>query len=68
MDVTGLEIGDTIRSGDVALPRGAELSAHAHDVVVASVAPSSAQQAEAATEDAAAAEAQEEEKEAPTEE
>jgi len=49
VDLTGLEIGDTIRISDIALPAGIE-SAIDRDVVVATVAGSSAQ----ASEDAAA--------------
>lgn len=48
VDLTGLEIGDAVRSTDLALPKGAQLSAHDRDVVVASVATSSALQAEEA--------------------
>ena len=43
-DLTGLDIGDAVRSGDLPLPKGAELSAHDRDVVVASIATSSAMQ------------------------
>jgi len=49
VDLTGLEIGDTIRISDITLPAGIE-SAIDRDVVVATVAGSSAQ----ASEDAAA--------------
>jgi large subunit ribosomal protein L25 len=55
IDLTGLDIGDSVRSGQVALPKGAQLSAHDRDVVVASVATSSAMQSD----EAAAAEAAE---------
>jgi large subunit ribosomal protein L25 len=41
-DLTGLDIGDAIRATDITLPKGAELSAHVRDAVVASVATSSA--------------------------
>jgi large subunit ribosomal protein L25 len=50
VDLTGLDIGDTIRSGDITLPAGAQLSAHDRDVVVASIATSSALQSEEAAE------------------
>jgi large subunit ribosomal protein L25 len=42
VDLTGLEIGDTIRAIDIKLPAGVELSAHDRDATVASVASSSA--------------------------
>jgi large subunit ribosomal protein L25 len=48
VDLTGLEIGDSIRSANLTLPRGASLSAHDRDVVVASIASSSALQSEEA--------------------
>jgi large subunit ribosomal protein L25 len=50
VDLTGLDIGDAIRSSDIPLPRGAELSAHDRDVVIASIATSSALQSEEAAE------------------
>jgi large subunit ribosomal protein L25 len=56
-DLTGLDIGDSINSAGLPLPRGAELIAHDRDIVVASIATSSALQAEEAaegTEEAAA--------------
>jgi large subunit ribosomal protein L25 len=43
-DLTGLDIGDAVRSTDLPLPKGAQLSAHDRDVVVASIATSSAMQ------------------------
>ena len=43
-DLTGLDIGDAVRSTDLSLPKGAQLSAHDRDVVVASIATSSAMQ------------------------
>jgi large subunit ribosomal protein L25 len=49
-DLTGLDIGDAVRSGDLVLPKGAQLSAHDRDAVVASVATSSAMQSEEAAE------------------
>ena len=55
-DLTGLEIGAAIRSTDIPLPKGAKLSVHDADVVVASVATSSALQSEEAGEAAAEAE------------
>jgi large subunit ribosomal protein L25 len=53
VDLTGLDIGAAIRSTDVPLPAGAELSAHVRDAVVASIATSSAMQSEEATEETA---------------
>jgi large subunit ribosomal protein L25 len=50
VDLTGLDIGDSVRSGAIALPKGAQLSAHDRDVVVASVATSSAMQSDEAAE------------------
>jgi large subunit ribosomal protein L25 len=55
VDLTGLEIGDTIRAADVPLPHGVELDAHLHEATVASIATSSALQSEA--EEAAESEA-----------
>lgn len=52
VDLTGLDIGDSVRSGDLPLPKGAKLSTHDRDVVVASVATSSALQSEEAAESA----------------
>jgi large subunit ribosomal protein L25 len=54
VDLTGLEIGDTIRAVDVPLPEGVELDAHLQEATVASIATSSAMQAE--EDEAAAAE------------
>jgi len=56
VDLTGLDIGDAIRSVDIALPKGAQLSAHDRGVVVASIATSSAMQSEEAAEGEGAAE------------
>jgi len=50
VDLTGLDIGDAIRSADLALPKGAKLTAHDRDVVVASIATSSAMQSVEAAE------------------
>ena len=50
IDLTGLDIGDSVRSGALTLPKGAKLSAHDRDAVVASVATSSAMQSGEATE------------------
>ena len=55
VDLTGLDIGDTIRASEIALPQGVELSAHDHDATVASIATSSAMQSEEADEAAEAA-------------
>ena len=52
-DLTGLDIGATIRAADLALPAGAKLSAHDRDAVVASIATSSAMTAGEATEETA---------------
>ncbi|HEX4199494.1 MAG TPA: 50S ribosomal protein L25/general stress protein Ctc [Caulobacteraceae bacterium] len=61
VDLTGLDIGDTIRAADIALPKGVELSSHDREATVASIATSSAlqsEEAEAAAEGEAEAEAQ----------
>ena len=42
VDLTGLDIGDTIRAADIKLPAGVVLSAHDRDATVASIATSSA--------------------------
>src|SRR6201997_2759114 len=54
-DLTGLDIGDTIRVGDLKLPRSAQAALDA-DTVVATVAGASAQMAEEAAAEEAAAE------------
>jgi len=57
IDLTGLDIGDSIRAVDVLLPAGVELAAHVRDATVASIATSSAMQSEeAGTEGAEGAE------------
>jgi large subunit ribosomal protein L25 len=58
VDLTGLEIGDTIRISNIALPSGIE-PAIDRDVVVATVAGSSAQESEDAAAEAEAGEASE---------
>ncbi|HVN00364.1 MAG TPA: 50S ribosomal protein L25/general stress protein Ctc [Caulobacteraceae bacterium] len=50
VDLTGLDIGDAIRAADIALPDGVELSPQLRDATVASIATSSALQAEEAEE------------------
>jgi large subunit ribosomal protein L25 len=55
VDLTGLDIGDAIHSADLALPAGAKLTTH--DVVVASIATSSAMQSVEATDGEGSAEA-----------
>ena len=44
VDLTGLDIGDTIRAATIAIPAGAELSPQFRDATVASIATSSAMQ------------------------
>ena len=44
VDLTGLDIGDNVQSGSLTLPKGAQLTAHHRDTVVASIATSSAMQ------------------------
>lgn len=50
VDLTGKEIGDSIRAADLTLPAGAQLSAHDAEATVASIATSSALQSEEAAE------------------
>jgi len=42
IDLEGLDIGDSVRAADLALPAGVELTAHHRDATVASIATSSA--------------------------
>ena len=56
-DLTGLDIGDAVHSVDLPLPAGAQLSAHDREIVVASIATSSAMQSVEATEGEGEAEA-----------
>jgi large subunit ribosomal protein L25 len=56
IDLTGLDIGDSVRAADLALPQGVELTAHVRDATVASIASSSALASEEAAEGEAAAE------------
>lgn len=50
IDLTGLDIGHSIRAGDLKLPKGAEVTAHHRDATVASIATSSAMQSAEAAE------------------
>jgi large subunit ribosomal protein L25 len=59
VDLTGMDIGDTVRASAITLPDGVELAGHDHDATVASIATSSAMLAEE-DEAAAATEATEE--------
>jgi large subunit ribosomal protein L25 len=55
VDLTGLDIGDTIRAGDLAMPDRVEVTPHHRDVTVASISMSSAMASdEAAAEDGTA--------------
>jgi large subunit ribosomal protein L25 len=56
-DLTGLDIGDAVHSANLPLPAGAQLSAHDRDIVVASIATSSAMQSVEAVEGEGEAEA-----------
>jgi large subunit ribosomal protein L25 len=47
IDLTGLDIGDSIRSSDLLLPEGVEIGAHHRDSTVASIASSSSMREEA---------------------
>ncbi|HWF00476.1 MAG TPA: 50S ribosomal protein L25/general stress protein Ctc [Caulobacteraceae bacterium] len=60
IDLTGLEIGDSIRASDLVLPDRVQVTAHHRDVTVASIATSSAlasEEASSATAEVAAEEA-----------
>ena len=50
VDLTGLDIGDTIRAGDIKLPKGVELADHDPELTIASIATSSAMVSEEAGE------------------
>jgi large subunit ribosomal protein L25 len=52
VDLSGLDIGDTVKAADIPLPTGSHLTAHHRDVTVASIATSSAMQSVEATEGA----------------
>ena len=52
IDLTGLDIGDSVRAASLTLPKGAQLTAHHRDATVASVATSSAMQSVEATDEA----------------
>ena len=45
-DLTGLDVGDSIRAADLKLPKGAKLAPHDRDATVASIGMSSAMQSE----------------------
>jgi large subunit ribosomal protein L25 len=51
-DLTGLDVGDSIRAADLKLPKGAKLAPHDRDATVASIGMSSAMQSEDATAEA----------------
>ncbi|MDB5460220.1 MAG: ribosomal protein L25/ral stress protein Ctc [Caulobacteraceae bacterium] len=55
VDLTGLDVGDSIRAADLKLPKGAKLAPHDRDATVASIGMSSAMQAEDATAEGEAA-------------
>jgi large subunit ribosomal protein L25 len=48
VDLTGLDIGDSIRAADLKLPKGAKVAPHDRDATIASIATSSAMQSEEA--------------------
>ena len=52
VDLTGLDIGDSVRASVLVLPKGAKVTAHHREATVASIATSSAMQAVEATEEA----------------
>jgi large subunit ribosomal protein L25 len=49
VDLTGLEIGDSIRAGDLQLPKGVQVTARHQDATVASIAASKAMASEEAS-------------------
>jgi large subunit ribosomal protein L25 len=53
IDLSGLDIGDSVRTSDLKLPDGVKVTAHHQDVTVASIASSRALTSEEATEAAA---------------
>jgi large subunit ribosomal protein L25 len=55
IDLTGLEIGDSIRASSLALPKGAVVSAHDREATVASIATSGAMKSDEATAETPAA-------------
>jgi large subunit ribosomal protein L25 len=60
VDLTGLDVGDSVRTSDLKLPKGAKIAPHDRDATVASIGMSSAmsaEDAEAAAEGEAAPEA-----------
>ena len=57
IDLTGLEIGDSIKAADLKLPKGVEVAHHHRDAAVASIATSSAMQSVEAAEGEATPEA-----------
>ena len=52
VDLTGLDVGDSVRAASLTLPKGAQLSAHDRDATVASIATSSAMTADETTTEA----------------
>ena len=63
VDLTGLDIGDSVRAADVPLPAGVEVSARHRDATVASIATSSSMVEEEAEGEEAAVETESEEEE-----
>ena len=57
VDLTGLDVGDSVRAADLKLPAGVQIAAHDRDATVASIATSSAMVSEEATAEAPAEEA-----------
>jgi len=49
VDLTGLDIGDSVRAADLKLPKGAKVAPHDRDATIASIGASSAMQSEEAT-------------------
>ena len=54
VDLTGLDVGDTVKASDLVLPERVEVTAHHRDVTVASIATSSAMASEETAEEPAA--------------
>ena len=54
VDLTGLDVGDSIRAADLKLPKGAKIAPHDRDATIASIGMSSAMSADDKTDEAAA--------------
>jgi large subunit ribosomal protein L25 len=55
VDLTGMDVGDSVRTSDLKLPKGAKIAAHDRDATIASIGMSSAMSAEDAAPEGEAA-------------